>query len=97
MYLNVGPVAQSVGLGIESQWGRDFFSTPVQTGPGAHPASCKMGTWSFPGVESGRGMALTPHPLLVQRSIKQSGAIPLLSLRAFVTCKKGETYVSKYL
>jgi len=24
---------------------------PVQTGPGAHPASCKMGTGSFPGVE----------------------------------------------
>jgi len=20
---------------------------PVQTGPGAHPASCTMGTWSF--------------------------------------------------
>jgi len=26
---------------------RDF--PPVQTGPGAHPASCKMGTGSFPG------------------------------------------------
>jgi len=45
---SVDPVAQSVkrlraGLcGIESQWGRDF--PPVQTGPGAHPASCKMGS-----------------------------------------------------
>jgi len=28
------------------------FSTPVQTGPGAHPASCTMGTGSFPGVEA---------------------------------------------
>ena len=28
--------------GIESRWGRDF--PPVQTDPGAHPASCKMGT-----------------------------------------------------
>ena len=31
--------------GIESRWGRDF--PPVQTGPGAHPASCKMDTESF--------------------------------------------------
>jgi hypothetical protein len=44
------------------------FSAPVQTGPGAHPASCTMGTGSFPGVESGRGVTLTPHPLLVPRS-----------------------------
>jgi hypothetical protein len=27
-----------------------------------------MGTRSFPGVESGRGMMLTPHPLLVSSS-----------------------------
>jgi hypothetical protein len=44
------------------------FSAPVQTGPGAHPASCTMGTGSFPGVESSQGVMLTPHPLLVQRS-----------------------------
>ena len=36
--------------GIESRWERDFL--PVQTGPGAHPASCIMGTGSFPGVEA---------------------------------------------
>jgi len=35
--------------GIESRWGRDF--SPVQTGPGAHPASCKMGTGSSTGVK----------------------------------------------
>jgi len=28
------------GPGIESRWGRDF--PPFQTGPGAHPASCKV-------------------------------------------------------
>jgi len=28
--------------GIKSRWGRDF--PPVQTGPGAHPATCTMGT-----------------------------------------------------
>jgi len=38
------------------------FSAPVQTGPGAHPASCTMGTGSFPGVKSVRGVTLTPHP-----------------------------------
>jgi hypothetical protein len=37
-------------------------SAPVQTGPGAHPASCTMGTGSFPGVKSGRDVTLTPHP-----------------------------------
>jgi len=41
--------------GIESQWGRD--SPSVQTSPGAHPASCKMGTGSFPWVKRGRGRA----------------------------------------
>ena len=27
------------------------FSAPLQTGPGAHPASCTMGTGVFPGVK----------------------------------------------
>jgi hypothetical protein len=45
--------------GIESRWGRDF--PPVQTGPGAHPVSCKMGTRSFPGVKCGQGVLLTTH------------------------------------
>jgi hypothetical protein len=35
------------GPGIESRWGRDF--SPVQTGPGAHPTSCTMGTGFFTG------------------------------------------------
>ena len=35
------------GPGIESRWVARF-SEPVQTGPGAHPASCTMGTGSFP-------------------------------------------------
>ena len=38
------------------------FSVPVQTGHGAHTASCTMGTGSFPGVKSGRGVTLTTHP-----------------------------------
>ena len=38
-----------------------YFSV-IQTGPGAHPASCTMGTVSFPGVKSGQGVTLPPHP-----------------------------------
>jgi len=57
------------------------FSAPVQTGPGVHPASCKMGTGSLPGVKSGRGVTLTSQPLLVPWSWK-SRAIPLLPLWA---------------
>ena len=48
--------------GIESRWDARFSAT-VQTGPGAHPASCTMGTGSFPGVKSGRGVTLTTHPI----------------------------------
>jgi hypothetical protein len=66
------------GPGIESRW-RARFSAPVQTGPGAHPASRKMGTGSFPGVKSGWGVTLTPHPLLVPWS-RKGRAIPLLPL-----------------
>jgi len=68
------------GPGIERRWGARF-SAPVQTGPGAHPASCTTGTGSFPGAKSGLGVTLTPHPLLVPWSWK-SRAIPLLPLWA---------------
>ena len=40
-----------------------------------------MGTGSFPGVKSGRGVTLTPHPFLVPWS-RKSRAIPLLALWA---------------
>ena len=90
LYYNIffcGP-GSSVGIvtelragrsGIESQWGREFL--PFQTGPGAHPTSCKMGTGFFPGVKCGRGVLVTTHPLLVPRSWK-SRAIPLPTLWA---------------
>jgi len=58
------------GPGKESRWGARF-SAPVQTGPGAHPTSCTMGTVYFPGVKSGRGVTLTPHPLLVPLVMKE--------------------------
>jgi hypothetical protein len=58
-----GPDGPGDRIPVESR-----FSAPVQTGPKAHPASCTMGTGSFPGVRCGRGVTLTPHPLLVPRS-----------------------------
>jgi hypothetical protein len=57
------------------------FSAPFQTSLGAHPASCTMGTESFPGVKSSQGVTLTPHPLLVPWS-RKSRAIPVLTVRA---------------
>jgi len=33
------------------------FSAPIQTGLGAHPVSCKMGTGSFPGLKRPRHLA----------------------------------------
>jgi len=66
------------GPGIESRWGARF-SAPVQTSPGAHLASCTMGTGYFLGVKGGRDVTQTPHPLLVPWS-RKSRAIPLLPL-----------------
>ena len=48
------------GPGIEFRWGARF-SAPVQTGPGAHPASCTMGTGSSPGLER-PGRDVDPSP-----------------------------------
>jgi len=53
------------GPRIESRKGRDFLH--LQTGPGAHPLSCTMGTGSFLGVKRpGHGVDhlthLTPRP-----------------------------------
>ena len=41
---------------------RARFSAPVQPALGVHPASCTMGTGSFPGVKSGLGVTLDPSP-----------------------------------
>ena len=60
----------SVGIATELRAGRSgyripvwtrFFS-PVQTGPGAHPASCTMGTGSFPGGKVRPGRAADRSP-----------------------------------
>jgi hypothetical protein len=63
------------GPGIESRWGRDFSHLSRPTlGP-------TMGTGYFPGVKSGRGVTLTPHPFYYRWPWK-SRVIPLLPLRA---------------
>jgi len=53
------------GPGIEFRWGRDV-PHPFKPALGVHPVSYTMGTGSFPGVKSGRGVALTTHPHLGQ-------------------------------
>ena len=80
-------IANCCGLGgprIESRWGVRF-SAPVQTDPGAYPASCTMGTGTFPGVKRpGRG---ADHPPSSQhRGWRKSRAIPLLTLWTSVAC-----------
>ena len=72
------------GPGIEFRLGARS-SAPVQTGPGAHPASFTTGTGSFPGVKSGRGVTLTRHPLLVSWS-RKGRAILLLPAMGRTTC-----------
>jgi len=76
IHTNVGPVAGRSGDRIPVG---ARFSAPVQTGPGAQPASCTMGTGSFPVVKSARGVTLTSHPLLVPW-LRKNRAIPLLLL-----------------
>ena len=48
------------GPGSNPGGGRDF--PPVQTGPAAHPASCKMGTGSFAGGKVRPGRAANHSP-----------------------------------
>jgi hypothetical protein len=69
--------------------GRDF--PPVQTCPGAHPASYTTGTGSLPAVKYGRGVLLTTHHLLVPWSWK-SGAVPLPTLWATIGPATGTLY-----
>jgi hypothetical protein len=54
-----------LAIGIRSPVGAEDFSSSlcVQTGTGAHPATCLVGTGVLsPGVKSGRGVKLTTNP-----------------------------------
>jgi len=50
MAVTIVPCYRLDGSGIESWWGVRS-SAPIQTGPGAQPASYTLGTGSFPGVK----------------------------------------------
>jgi hypothetical protein len=53
------------------------FPAPIQTGPGAYPASCTMGTVSFPGVKRpGRGI---DHPPPSSAEVKEKVELYLYS------------------
>ena len=63
--MSVFGIATSYGLdgtGIESRL-KAGFSAPVQTGHEAHLTYCKIGTGSLSWGQSGRGVALTTHPI----------------------------------
>jgi len=52
------------GPGIESRWGRDFLR-PSRPAPEPTQPPVQWVPGLSPGVKSGRGVTLTPHPLLV--------------------------------
>ena len=56
-------IATDYGLDVPgSNPGGDEIFPPVQTGSGAHPASCNMGTGSFPGGKVWPGRAADHSP-----------------------------------
>ena len=71
------------------------FSTPIQTGPGAHPPSYTMGTRSFPGIKlPGHGVDHPPPPKSsaeVKEKVEVRG-ISLLHLWAFMACYRVNFY-----
>jgi hypothetical protein len=99
VHLYFGGPASSVGIatlygpdgpGIESRWGAKF-SAPVHTGPGAHSASCTMGTGSFPGIKRpGRGV---DHPPTSSAELKERVELYLYSPLGLRGLFWGELYL----
>jgi len=64
------------------------FSAPFQTGPGAYPASCTMGTGYFPGVR--RPERGVDDPPTSSAEVKERVELTYLSppFWAFVACSR---------
>jgi hypothetical protein len=72
------------GPGIEPRGG-GWFSTLVQIGPGAHPASNTMDTSFFPGLkQQGRGFDHPPHLAPRLRKEQSYTSTPHLDLRGLL-------------
>jgi hypothetical protein len=78
-------VDSSVGIGsrywldgprIESQCVGARITTSVKTGPGAHPASCKMCTRSHCRCQNGWGVPLITHPPCIAEVKERVGIYP---------------------
>jgi hypothetical protein len=101
MKINRGP-GSSVGIAIDC--GQDGPGS--NSGGGEIFRTCPHRPWGprsllynryrvFPGDRKRPGCDAEPSPPSSAEVYKQSRAIPLLSPRAFVACKKGETYLWK--
>jgi hypothetical protein len=87
-------IARGYGLdgpGIESRWGGEIFRTCPDR-PQGPPSLLYNGYRVFPGGRKRPGRDAGPSSPSSAEVQKQSTAIPLCSLRAFVACKKSETY-----
>jgi hypothetical protein len=90
-------IATGYGLddpGIKTRWGRDFSHLSIPALGSIQPPV----QW-VPGLSRGRKRPRRDNDPSLPSSaevLKQSIAIPLLSLRAFVACKEGETYLKTY-
>ena len=62
MYLVLSAFTVRTVRGSNPSGGGARFSAPVQTGRGAHPASCTMGTGSFLGGKERPGRDADPSP-----------------------------------
>jgi len=79
---------------IESRLGAKY-SAPVQTGPGAHPATYTMGTGSFPGLKRPvRYVGHPPHLAPRLKKEKSYTSTPPLGLPGLL---QGELYVYIYV
>jgi hypothetical protein len=72
-----------------------LFSTPAQTGSGAHLAYCTIGTVSLFRGYSGQGVTLITNPQLVP-NVRMTTATPLLYVRAWTALWWGYLHLISY-